>query len=126
MNARPSWRSLLTSALRKRCPRCATGPLFRRWYTLHDRCTACGIDFQPVDGNTWFFMYFSSAAVVGVCFLYLLFFPPASAATGWMTIVPAACLLMFITLPHRKSLAVAFDYYLSPDDDAPRVQDGRG
>ncbi len=60
-------------------------------------------------------MYVSSGAVVGLAFLYMLFFPPANTVVGWLTIMPAAGAIMFATLPHRKALAIMFEYYLDPD-----------
>lgn len=59
-------------------------------------------------------MYFSSAGVAGLFFLYSFLNPPDSAAIGWMTIVPAAALVMLVSLPHRKGVAIAIDYYIDP------------
>lgn len=59
-------------------------------------------------------MYFSSAGIVGLFFLMLLFYPPGSTLSGWLTWVPAAAVVMLATLPIRKALAIAGDYYLDP------------
>lgn len=63
-------------------------------------------------------MYASSGAVVGIAFLYMLFFPPANVMMGWLTIVPGAAMLLLLTLPFRKAMAIVFDYYLDPGDVA--------
>jgi uncharacterized protein (DUF983 family) len=112
---RPSLIRLLRCACLRRCPKCAKGPLFRRFFTLYDKCPACGYDLQPADGNTWFFMYFSSGGIVGAFFLYMYFFPPASAALGWLTIVPLAGLVMILSLPLRKAMAIAIDFFIDPE-----------
>lgn len=103
---------LLICALRRRCPKCAKGGLFRRFFTLHDHCPTCGYDLEPADGDTWFFMYFSSAGIVGISFLYMFFFPPDSTAAGWLTVVPIAGVVMILSLPIRKALAIAIDFHL--------------
>lgn len=59
-------------------------------------------------------MYFSSAGVAGVFFLYSFLNPPESAAIGWLTIVPSAAVVMLASLPHRKGVAIAIDYYIDP------------
>lgn len=116
----PRVHTLLRRALRLRCPRCGTGPLFRRWYTLNDCCTACRLDFEPIDGNTWFFMYVSSAAIIGVFFAGLYLWRPPTAWFGWLVLVPLCAAVMFATLPVRKALGVALDYLLEPRPlDAP-------
>lgn len=115
---RPSWRVLAGCALRRRCPRCREGALFKTWYTLHRSCPGCGYALERTEGSTWFLMYASSGAVVGIAFLYMLFFPPEDALTGWLTIVPGAAMLLFLTLPFRKAMAIVFDYYLDPGEAA--------
>lgn len=45
-----TWR-LLARTLRRRCPVCGQGPLFRTYFTPLDRCPACG--FYYVRGNEY-------------------------------------------------------------------------
>jgi uncharacterized protein (DUF983 family) len=44
--ARPGLATLLGRALRLRCPPCGHGRLFRGWFTLVPRCTACAFAFE--------------------------------------------------------------------------------
>ena len=34
----------------RRCPRCATGHLFRSWFHLRERCPGCGMKFEREEG----------------------------------------------------------------------------
>lgn len=47
---RPSTGELLTRALRLRCPRCGTGRLFRKGYSMHQQCTDCQLNFDRAPG----------------------------------------------------------------------------
>lgn len=41
---------MLARGLRKRCPRCASGGVFRSFFDLHQRCPGCGHRFQREPG----------------------------------------------------------------------------
>ncbi len=43
-------RSLLWG-LRKQCPACGQGRLFRRWFKIADRCPRCGLKFERIEGH---------------------------------------------------------------------------
>ncbi|MCA9255250.1 MAG: DUF983 domain-containing protein, partial [Phycisphaerales bacterium] len=105
----PTRRQLLGRALRQRCPHCGESALFRRFYTMHDACPSCGMDFNQADGNTWFFMYLTSGSVVGVCFLILFFWRPDSEQLPWAgaLMIVGALITLLVTLPLRKSLGMA-------------------
>lgn len=44
----------LATALRRRCPACGEGKIWKGWLTLHDRCPTCGI--APARGEHDFFI----------------------------------------------------------------------
>src|ERR1044071_8255668 len=58
--------TIVRRGLAKRCPRCGDGPIFRRWYTLHHQCSACQLPFESSEGDTWAFMYLSTAFMTGL------------------------------------------------------------
>ena len=37
-------------ALRRRCPRCGGGGVFRRWFQMSDTCPTCGLRFERTEG----------------------------------------------------------------------------
>ena len=41
--------------LRRRCPRCGQGAMFRRWFTMHQRCATCDLEFEKSQGDLWGF-----------------------------------------------------------------------
>ncbi|MBW4093605.1 MAG: DUF983 domain-containing protein [Proteobacteria bacterium] len=63
--ADPAWAgpppSLLTVALRGRCPRCGQGKLFLGLLAVRDRCAVCGLDLRGNDAG--------DGAPVGVMFV---------------------------------------------------------
>ena len=40
----------LFRGLTRRCPSCGQGKLFRRWFTLAERCPRCGLVFEREEG----------------------------------------------------------------------------
>lgn len=77
------------------------------------------MNFDQSDGNTWFFMYFTSGGVIGVCFLILFFWRPQPANLPWVSalMISGALATLLLTLPFRKSLGMALDYLIEPPRD---------
>jgi uncharacterized protein (DUF983 family) len=103
---------VLLRGLRKRCPRCGQGPLYRGWHQLLERCPACGLEYQPFLGNTWFFMYVTTAGLTGLLVLVMLLVRPPTLLSGQLMLFPAALLLIGGTLPYRKAVAIAIEYLI--------------
>lgn len=63
-----------------RCPRCGTGRLYSGLLTVAPRCTACGLDFGPLDtgdGAIAFVVLILGALAVGLAILLeILVAPP--------------------------------------------------
>jgi len=112
--SRPTHIQIFRRALHRLCPQCGDAPLFRRFYTLHPACHQCGHEFDSTEGSTWFFMYASSGAVIGICFLILHFWRPTAAELPWASalMIAAALAVLIGTLPLRKSAAIALDYLI--------------
>lgn len=98
--------------LRKRCPRCGRGPLFRGWNRLLDGCPVCGLLYERHAGNTWFFMYMTTAGLTGVLVVIMFLLRPAVIWIGQVAVFAAAVLAIVLSLPHRKGIAVALDYLI--------------
>lgn len=113
---------VLRRGLRRRCPRCGVGPLFHRGIVIRDRCSACHLQFQRNNGDTWFFMIITDRIPIlfGIVALYFGFI-----ATTWLGTVAfflAIATPMIATITHRQGLAIALDYLLrvylrEPTDD---------
>ncbi len=123
-HANPS--TAILRGLKKRCPRCGLGRLFASWYTLHTRCDHCHLEIEPHDGDTFGFMYLSTAFFTGAILLVMWFIRPANVLLAQFAILGVALTLMIGTLPNRKGLALAVDYLVkskvaphpAPQDDS--------
>jgi len=111
---------ILKRGLRRRCPQCGRGTLFRRWYSLHDRCPICDLDLTVDEESTWAFMYLSTALMIGL-FGIVLFIAQAQA---WHAVtagvLPLALVAVVASLPFRKGLALALEYLMNVKWDAAR------
>ena len=107
----PELRTLASRALRLRCPRCGEGHVFERIlsYSLRQECEACGLFYDP-NGETVAFMYLSTALLTGVMFIVLLTVPPVNLGLYRIGLVLTALALYGVTMPTRKSIAVALVY----------------
>jgi uncharacterized protein (DUF983 family) len=92
------------------CPRCGEGVLFRGWNRLYERCAACGLPFERHTGDTWFFMYMSTAGLTGALVVAMFLLRPRVVWAGQIVVFLAAIGLIVLTLPYRKGVAVALDY----------------
>jgi uncharacterized protein (DUF983 family) len=103
---------LIRRALRLRCPRCGHGPIFRRWWTYseHRACPSCGLVYDP-RGESLAFMYLSTAFLTGLCFIVLVTVPPSNLETYRIGLVLGALALYGVTMPLRKSLAIALNEF---------------
>jgi len=62
------------------------------------------------EGDTWAFMYISTAGITGVFVAVMLLVRPPQVWIGQLIVLPLALLLIGGSLPFRKGLAIAIDY----------------
>ncbi|MGH9421521.1 MAG: DUF983 domain-containing protein, partial [Thermoanaerobaculia bacterium] len=114
-------RTALGRGLRRRCPRCGKGKLFRRGLKTYERCSECNLLYQRDYGDTLMFMIITDRIPIlfGIAFLYFGIHP-----TGWLTTAiffGALSVPLLATLRERQGLALALDYllrvYLRDDSD---------
>ena len=114
MNAhRPTFRTALARGLRERCPHCGEGELFQGWNHLCESCSVCGLRYEPRTGDTWFFMYMSTAGLTGMLVVIMFLIRPRVLWVGQAVVMVTALVLMLLSLPRRKGIAVALDYLVS-------------
>lgn len=65
----PPWPRMVWRALRKHCPQCGAGHLFRRWFTLVDDCPQCNLRFDRGEAGYW-----TGAMAVNIVVTEALFF----------------------------------------------------
>ena len=113
--ARPTNRQIFVRGFCLRCPRCGEGRIFRRWwtYTEYTHCEHCGLVYDQ-RGESLAFMYLSTAFLTGVMFIVLITAPPRGDLTTYrIGLVAGALGLYVITMPFRKGLAIALNYFNS-------------
>ncbi len=108
-------RSLITvlwRGLAKRCPRCGQAPQFQSWFTLHERCVQCGLQFEKTPGDTWGFWVLGDRIFIAIT-IALIFFGLSPdnwwERTVFLTAIIGATIL---TMPRRQGVCTALDYYL--------------
>lgn len=111
----------LARAVRLRCPRCGEGRVFASFSREHAACDSCALPFEDRSGKTWAFMYVTTAAFVGPFALMVLVLRFSGVPTPGLSVVAAFIVLLFASLPVRKSCAIALDYLVEERDRASRA-----
>jgi uncharacterized protein (DUF983 family) len=95
--------------LRKRCPHCGVGPLFSGWTQL-ERCTHCGLAFEPNEGDTWFFTIIGDRLPVAIAIAIVYFNLGAfSHVVGAIEFIAIVVALIWST-PNRWGVGIALHY----------------
>jgi uncharacterized protein (DUF983 family) len=118
-------RRLLARGLARRCPLCGGGHLFRRWFSIAERCPRCGFRLERIEGH-WIgalgmnTIVSFGAVLVAVIVAVALTYPHGSTAAGVVFIVAVAVVVPLAFYPVSKTLWSAIDLAmrpLEPDDD---------
>jgi len=104
--------AVILRGLRRRCPRCGEGPLFHGWNRLRESCPVCGLRYEERSGDTWFFMYMTTAGLTGVLVVLMFLVRPRTIWVGQIVILAAAIVVIGLSIPLRKGVAVALDYLI--------------
>jgi uncharacterized protein (DUF983 family) len=108
--------ALFVRGMRLRCPRCGKGKLFRRRFTMYERCTHCGWVFEREEG------YWTGAMAVNLVFSELIVaafvIPLAAAQVPLVPLfaigLPITALLPFLFYRHSKSFWMSIDFLIHP------------
>jgi len=103
-------RRTLLNGLRKKCPRCGEGELFRRLISFHERCSECGLLYQRNYGDTWVFIVITDRIPIlfGIAALYFGMVSITWGGTAGLFLAVATPLLL--TIRERQGLALSLDY----------------
>ena len=100
----------LGRGVRMRCPRCSGDSLYQRWNVLKHECSQCGYGFEEREGNCWFFLYSTTAALTGLFIIVILLWRPADLLLGRILLTASSLCAIPLTLPIRKGIALALEY----------------
>lgn len=115
----PPTGTLVRRALALGCPLCGHRPIFRRWFSMDERCGGCGLRFERVVGQ-WFgsltlntIVSFGALLVV-VLGSFLVSWPEAPPVGSLVAGLAIALLLPVAFFPWSRTLWLAFDLRIRP------------
>lgn len=130
--SRPKLSVQLARGLRRQCPHCGLGGIFR-WWALADFCPRCGHRFEREPG------YWVGAVIVNTILAivtFLVSFGAIFALTWpeipwtWLTpvVMGVTGLVPWIFYPWARSLWMAYDFYVHPleEDEIQRARERLG
>jgi hypothetical protein len=79
---------------------------------LHTACAFCGCALERREQEGWFFIYMTTAGLTGVIIVLMLLIDVPSVMLGQVGVLALWFVLIMLTLPVRKALAISLDYYL--------------
>jgi len=104
-------------ACRLRCPRCASGRLFRNLLAMHQQCDHCGLRFRRAPGyflGSIYFNYGLTALLVVIAYPALYFLTSLSAPIRLSIVMAVVLLFPLWFFRYARSLWLAFDLYFDP------------
>jgi uncharacterized protein (DUF983 family) len=108
--ARPRILQALGRGLRKRCPHCGRGPLFKGWGDTLDACPACRLQYERNPGDTWAFTIVGDRLPVAAALLLVYFgLFRHSAVIGSLALI-ALAVTVVTTAPNRWGVGIALHY----------------
>jgi uncharacterized protein (DUF983 family) len=116
---------LLWRGITKRCPVCGQRGLFRRWFTIVERCPRCDFKLERIEGqwigalgmNT---IVSFGAVLIGVIAVTIATYGGGSITAAVAVVVAIAVVVPLLFFPTSKTLWAAIDLAmrpLEPDDD---------
>ena len=116
----------LIRALFLRCPNCGKGKLYRRGYTMYERCSVCGWRFEREPG------YWTGAIALNLVVTELLIAIVIVPLAIWLPLtqqpitlliaigLPLPFILPFLFFRHAKSFWMSIDFRIHPVDPEER------
>jgi uncharacterized protein (DUF983 family) len=109
----PRLRTVLWRGLRRRCPQCGQGAIYKGWTRLHDNCPVCGLKFLADQGDLWAYLLVIDRALFIFPFVVLIYFRLNNPNSVWFYVFSIATAVVFIaTLPHRNGMGLGADYLI--------------
>ncbi len=102
--------TIMLRGARMRCPRCSHDSLYQRWNVLKHHCAQCGYGFEEREGNCWFFLYSTTAALTGLFLVVMLLWRPSNLLVARVVLTGVAIGIIPLSLPIRKGIALALEY----------------
>lgn len=112
-DALPPLATVVARGARKHCPRCGEGPLFKRFNIMHDRCSACGVQYLQDQGDVFGYLFVLDRVLFLVPLIGMVFLRLWVPNATWFYVVWALAMIALVfTLPARTGISVALDYWV--------------
>jgi uncharacterized protein (DUF983 family) len=109
----PNLKTLLKRGWRKKCPQCGEGPIYKRWLTMHEHCSSCGLRYLANQGDLFGPLVFLDRVLFLIPIITVFYFRIWHPNLIVFLLVGVVTIFLFVfTLPNRNGLNLAFDYYL--------------
>lgn len=115
MAAEPGLAETVRRGLRRLCPRCGQGKIYKSFWNVNERCPACDLLLDP-SGESFGIYYVLTASITGALIFCMILLRPPSLAAGFRMLVPGALVAYVCTGPFRKGLALALNYRFNPKE----------
>jgi len=114
--------------LTRRCPRCGSGHLFRRWVKIRERCPRCGLRLEREEGGFLGAMTINYAVTTLVWLIVLvvwLVLDLPGLHVGALTITSIAIVALFplVFYPFSKTIWATVDYLVYRSNPDYRTRD---
>lgn len=115
----PSNGRMLLRGCLKHCAVCGHGHLFRRWFTMLERCPGCGLRFERIEGHWTGDLGINTIVSFGALLVTLLVgtFTTYPDVPGWPLLLIAlsvAAIVPFAFFPYSKTIWLALDLMMRP------------
>lgn len=117
----PAWGVMVRRGLRRRCPRCGGGDVFRTRWSLRERCPTCGHRFEREPGfrlGAWFVNFMMLEAVhlaLGLGFIVWLSTDGETRLIGPLAVLVVTSVVVPVAFfPTSRTLWAAIDLGMTP------------
>lgn len=118
-HAVPTLLSVIRRGMARKCPRCGQGQIFKRWVTLYDNCSVCGLQYLRDQGDLWGYLLFVDRAMFIFPLVVMFYFGWWNPNSVWYWSAIAVLLAgMVYTIPHRNGISVGLEYYVRMRSEA--------
>jgi uncharacterized protein (DUF983 family) len=105
----------------KHCAVCGQGHLFRRWFTMLERCPKCDLKFERIEGHWTGDLGINTIVSFGALLIVLLvgflaFWPTPPIAAIIIAAIATAGVLPLVFFPFSKTIWLALDLMMRPLD----------
>lgn len=113
-------RTMLLRGLFGRCPACGGRHLFRRWFTMVDRCPTCSLHFERIEGHWIGAIGVNTVCVMGLMLIVLasvtftMFPDPPPTAPLLIAEIVIALAGPLVFFPASRTLWSAMDLLMRP------------